>query len=140
MRIPHSALGLIEHYLAAGGLVVVESGAAFAPDDSADFRAHRDAIRDLLIDIAPPVELRPARGIPYVELTWPIAAMVRDFSRVVPVRVEASAAIGRVGELPVAMARQVGRGMLVFLGSPIGVALWTGDVEARRWLHALLVS
>src|SRR6266571_3700339 len=42
--------------------------------------------------------------------------------------------IAWVDDLPVALKRPGGRGNLIFLGSPLGPALWAGDAEARRWL------
>ncbi|HEX2679673.1 MAG TPA: hypothetical protein VHQ03_00090, partial [Candidatus Dormibacteraeota bacterium] len=76
------------------------------------------------------------------DYTWPHAAKVRDFSHVVPLERQ-----GNTGEFiawadgkPVALKRQSGRGTLIFLGSPLGPALWAGDTEARRWLLDALVS
>jgi len=31
-----------------------------------------------------------------------------------------------------------GRGNLIVLGSPLGPALWAGDIEARQWLRAVI--
>ena len=117
-----------------GGTVLIESGAAFA-----EFREHHDQLREHFnILLQPPVDLWPARGIPYVEFTWPVPVKVRDFSRVIPLAPQRGRVIARVGDVPVALARRVGRGTLVFLGSPLGPALWSGDAEAKRWLGALL--
>lgn len=116
-----------------GGTVLLESGAAFG-----DFPAYRDQLRDhLQIHVTSPVELWPAHGIPYVDYSWPVGASVRDFSRVIPLAPQAGTIIARVGDIPVALARRVGSGTLVFLGSPLGTALWSGDAAAKRWLDSL---
>lgn len=128
--------------LEAGGLVILESGAGFA--GARDFTAHRAALRDALnVRVERPVALWPqSRGsaIPYVDYSWPIRARVRDFSRVVPVAGEVGETIARVNEHAVAIRRRYGRGTLIVLGSPLGPALWSGDVEAKRWLQAVAVT
>jgi hypothetical protein len=114
--------------------VLLESGAAFG-----DFRSHRDQLRDYFqVLLGPPTELWPARGIPYVEYTWPVSTKVRDFSRVIPLAPQRGTVIARVDGIPVALARRVGPGTLVYLGSPLGPALWAGDAQARQWLGALV--
>jgi hypothetical protein len=42
--------------------------------------------------------------------------------------------------VPVALMRRVGRGTLLFLGSPLGPALWADDAEARRLLLDVVSS
>ena len=141
LAIPPSAVGAIVSCLRAGASVILESGAGFA--DGRDFRGHRDVLRDYLqVRIGAPVPLWSAhfgsQRIPYVDYTWPSPAKVRDFSRVVPLGRQSGEVIARVDGLPVALKRQTGRGRLIFLGSPLGPALWAGDVEARRWLFDCL--
>ena len=140
--IPPPAVGAIMGCLRTGATVLLESGAGFA--SGREFRAHRAVLREQLgIHIATPVPLwsRPGwRGVPYIDYTWPSSARVRDFSRVVPLggRREGGRAgeiIAWVDDLPVALKRRSGRGELIFLGSPLGPALWAGDAEARRWLY-----
>jgi len=148
----------------AGALVLVESGAAYA--ELPEFEAHRVAL-DLHfgLKLEAPVDLwsdgrgeesalaRHAEGrraeagrshVPYVDYNWPIAAKVRDFSRIVPLCNVVWAAlngepIGWAQGRPMAARQSFGRGKLVFLGSPLGPALRYGDREAERWLNALLV-
>ena len=137
-EIPPAAVRAIAKCLQAGGKVILESGAGFASE--AEFRAHRRVLRDALdVYVEAPVPLwRPAEpGIPYVDFTWPFPTKIRDFSRVVPLASQAGEVIARVGGVPAALRRRTGRGTLVFLGSPLGPALWAGDVEARRWLEAV---
>ncbi len=129
--------------LAKGGRVLLESGAAFARPE--EFREHRAMLRkEFGIAVESPADL--ARGgcgrgrIPYMDYDWPLAVKVRDFSRVVPVDAPAREVIGRASGLPVALRRRVGRGSLVFLGSPLGPALWAGDAEARRWLGEIVAK
>ena len=122
-----------------GATVVIESGAGFMKHFA--FRWHRRELRERLqIPVAAPVDLwshgsRPST--PYVEYTWPRRARIRDFSRVVPPAEQPGEIIAWAGELPVAFKRRVGAGTLIYLGSPLGPALWAGDVDARRWLHAV---
>src|SRR5207244_10592234 len=126
--------------LQAGASVIVESGAGFAANR--EFRAHRGALRDYLqLQIEAPVDLWPdnsSQRIPYVDYSWPRPAKVRDFTRVVPLGRQAGEVIARVDGLPVALKRSSGRGNLIFLGSPLGPALWAGEAEARRWLFDCL--
>src|SRR5256885_2483231 len=143
LTLPPPAVRAIVSCLQAGGIVLLESGAGFAA--GREFRAHRDALRDYLqVRIQAPVPLwsAPTRGprIPYVDYTWPSSAKLRDFSRVVPLGRQAGEVIAWVDGLPVALKRRSGRGTLIFLGSPLGPALWAGDAQARRWLVDVLAS
>src|SRR6266700_7619012 len=140
LEIPPPVVRVITSCLQAGAGVIFESGAGFATDR--EFRAHRVVLRDYLhVHIEEPVELWPensSQRIPYVDYTWPRPAKVRDFSRVVPLGRQAGEVIAWVDGLPVALKRSSGRGKLIFLGSPLGPALWAGDSEARRWLFDCL--
>ena len=141
LRIPARAAGVLTDALEDGATVIVESGAVFESPCSRELRDHREMLRDVFdIEIDTPTSLWPALGTPYVAYTWPVAVHVRDFSRVVTVRQHSGEVIGRVGTLPVAIHQCQGRGALIFLGSPLGPALWSGDAEARRLLEGLAPS
>jgi hypothetical protein len=137
LAIPLAAVRTIMRCLQAGGTVVLESGAGFAAES--DYHVHRAVLRDRLqLHIEAPVGLWP-RQIPYVDYSWPYPAQLRDFSRVVPLGHQPGEIIAWVDGLPVALKRPMaGRGTLIFLGSPLGPALWAGDAEARRWLCAAI--
>ena len=140
LRTPESALRLIENQVKAGAFVIVESGTVFSAEDSAELREHRDTLHCLGIDIIAPVSLWPAPRVPYIDISWPISVKVRDFSRVVPVRAAQGRIFARVNGLPCGLVRLIGRGALAYLGWPLGVALRAGDVEAQRWLRAVLTA
>ena len=141
LRVSPATGKTIRRSLASGATVILESGAGFTDPDGADFRAHRDSLRDeLQLHVGSPVALWPrpigAGGIPYVDYSWPAASSVRDFSRVVPLasREPRDTIIARTGGIPVALMRRAGAGALIFLGSPLGPALRSGDSGARQWL------
>lgn len=135
LRIPSRAARLLSDSLENGATVILESGAVFATLQSREFLDHREMLRAVFaIEIDAPMSLWPADGIPYIDYTWPVRVKVRDFSRVVPVRHHGGEVIARAGGVPVAVHQCQGRGTLIFLGSPLGPALWSGDREARRWL------
>jgi hypothetical protein len=149
LEIQPSVARLVLSCAQRGATVILESGAGFAAEGGPELRAHRDALRDYLdLRIDPPVQLwlrrSGSRGLPYVDYTWPSSAKVRDFSRVMPLARQEREAdgeiIARVDGLPVALKRRSGLGTFVFLGSPLGPALWAGDAEARRWLFDVLTS
>ncbi len=127
--------------LGRGALVVIESGAGFA--SPAEFRAQQRFLKSsfgLLVDR--PVDLWEAGAtqprVPYVDYFWPARVTVRDFSRVVPVREPAGRIIARIEGMPVATRLRVGKGTLVFLGSPVGPVLFSGDCEACGWFGRLM--
>jgi hypothetical protein len=126
----------IERQLSSDAIVILESGAAFG-DERAVERFRKSLGSHLGIESEPSITL-PVPRVPYVDFTWPRRALVRDFSRVVPVVAPEGEIIATAAGLPVAVRRRTGRGMLVVLGSPLGPALWAGDVEARRWILDLL--
>ena len=148
LRIPPRVCRAIATCLQAGATVLLESGAGFAAGP--DVRAHRAMLRGLLdVRTEAPVQLWTAAGharsgaMPYIDYAWPSPTKVRDFSRVVPLEREgAGEIIAWVGGLPVALKRRTGGGggTLIFLGSPLGPALWAGDAEARRWLFDVTLS
>jgi hypothetical protein len=124
--------------LGEGGNVLLESGAGFlAPMEFAEHQAMLQRFFGIAVN-------RPVDGwaegasVPYVHYDWPHRAMVRDFSRVIPALAAQEEVIGRIGALPVALRKRVGNGFLVFLGSPLGPALYAGDREARMWLQQLV--
>lgn len=136
LDVPGDIARLIRLRLTGGATVIVESGAGFA--GHVRFREHqRSLIEGLKIDTHLPADLwAPGRSghSPYIDYSWPDAVRVRDFSRVVPLGDQEAEVIARADGLPVALRRAVGAGTLIFLGSPLGPALWAGDREARRWL------
>ena len=138
LEISPVAARAIVRCLHAGATVVLESAAGFL--DERAFRTERAVLRDYFgITVESPVRLWP-RQTPYVDFLWPYAAKLRDFSRVVPLGPQAGEQIGWVDGLPVALQRRSGRGTLIFLGSPVGPALWAGDADATRWLSAVLAT
>ena len=126
-----------------GALVILESGGGFL--SWAGFSAHQKMLdRYFGLAVEKPVEMWKADSsgharIPYVKYDWPRPAMVRDFSRVVPVSPDAGEVIGTVGDLPVAVKKREGKGTLIFLGSPLGPLLYAGDREARSWFESIIV-
>jgi hypothetical protein len=139
------AVSWLAAVLEAGGLVVIESGAPFTEKPAVAW--HHDLLSsEFGVDLRPPVNLWEEGGnrvpyadrVPYVDYVWPITTKVRDFSRITPLRNESAGVVARAGSLPVALRRKVGRGTLIFLGSPLGPALLAGDREARGWLREAL--
>ena len=130
------------------GWLVFESAAGFASE--AAFRTQREMLASYFgLAIERPMNLRESGEsiVPYVDYAWPAAVKIRDFSRVVPVGLAARPAeapvpplevIGAIAGRRVAVRRRVGRGVLIFLGSPIGPALGAGDRDAHRWLKSLM--
>ena len=138
LEISPLAARAIVRCLHAGATAILESAAGFL--DERAFCAQRTVLQDYFdINAEPPVQLWP-RQTPYVDYLWPYAAKLRDFSRVVPLGGQAGERIAWVDRLPVALKRGSGRGTLIFLGSPLGPALWAGDVEARGWVSAVLAT
>ena len=154
------AMQLVLRMARRGSFVLLESCAGFL--NPADFASHQTVFhRHLNLAVGAPVDLWEGellRGrangtdsgtqslkkagwavtIPYVEYVWPHHMKVRDFSRVVPVKVQSGEAIGWINGLPVAVKVPVGKGTLIYLGSPLGPALGAGDREARRWLRSVM--
>src|ERR1044072_4386063 len=132
---------LIGLHLSRGSTVILESGAGFL--NRVDYRAYRRWMRERLrIEVTDPVDLWSggARGVPYIDYDWPMRASVRDYSRVVPPAHQPGEVIGWAGGIAVALKRRVGMGTLVYLGSPLGPALWADDQQARRLLLQLLAT
>jgi len=122
----------------SGRLVIFESAAGFG--DRQAFEEQRAGLASAFdLRIEEPVALWPHRTRPeYLDLAWPVRARVRDFSITTPVR--GGELVGSIGGLPVAALRRTGSGALLFLGSPIGPALWSGDAEAHAWLESVAAT
>src|ERR1051326_8251675 len=84
--------------------------------------------------------VRRRAGRPVHRIRLPMRASVRDYSRVVPLADQPGEVIGWEGGIAVALKRRVGMGTLVYLGSPLGPALWADDQQARRLLLQLLAT
>jgi len=146
----------LSNLLNAGTHLLLESGAGFL--SPADFAVHqRFLLRYFGVSVLPPLDLWSGKSvdhtflpvgygysgkqltshesIPYVTYNWPDEIRVRDFSRVIPVSPKDGDVIGRVGAVPVALKKRMASGTLIFLGSPLGPALRSGDPEARTWLR-----
>ena len=130
----------IARFLRTGTTVVIESGAAFA--GHLNFRQHRRSLREYLqIDVNAPIDLwaHKSQRAPYIDLTWPHTAKIRDFSRVVPIGDQTTdgEVIAWADGWPIGIKRSLDRGTLIYLGSPLGPALHAGDTEAHQWLSRL---
>ena len=128
---------LLLHLLDSGARLLLECGAGFS--DAAEFATHREMLQRFFgITVDAPVDLRSSgESVPYVNFEWPRRVMVRDFSRAVAVSGRSGEAIARIGAIPVGLKKRVGNGTLIFLGSPLGPSLRSGDPEAHLWVHSL---
>ena|SRR5712692_10046054 len=125
-----------------GSSVVLECGGMFA--GMPEFIKHRDFLRSHFdLEVGSPARLWEGadarRRVPYVDYVWPQRVKVRDFSRIVPISSAAGDVIAWAGSAPIALKRRMGKGTLVFLGSPLGPLLLAGDREARN-LSGMLVA
>lgn len=123
-----------------GSTVVYESGAAYA--GSEDFAAERNLLQRYFgIRLEPPVELWDLDAaldfFPYVHYDWPERVAVRDFSRVIPLS-SPRRAFATLDRMAVAERVPMGAGEFVFLGSPLGAHVGSGDREARALLDGLI--
>lgn len=129
-----------------GALVLVESGGMFL--SAAEFRRHQSVVQSAFgVTLLSPVELwqKPLGEIPYVDFIWPGPARIRDFSRFVALAAERRpgnrfAAIAHLGGAVAAVKIRAGGGTLIFLGSPLGPHLLSGDREAWSWFQALATA
>jgi hypothetical protein len=161
-RIEPTLAQALSQLLKTGTHLLLESGAGFL--STAEFAEHQKMLdRYFDITVEPPIDLwsrnsndevffshgngRNAKrqlsghqSIPYVNYAWPRKTKVRDFSRVTPVSAKTGDIIGSVGAVPVALKRRMGKGILIFLGSPLGPALRAGDPEAHAWLRLVTRS
>jgi len=135
LALPVAATRAMADCLRRGGTVLLESGAGYAGESG--FRVHREALRNRL-QIRVAAARFKSRGVPYVDYAWPFPTKIRDFSRVVPLAEHQPGEIFAWADgFPVALKRRIGTGTLIYLGSPLGPALWAGDTEARQWLSRL---
>ena len=154
----------LSRYCRLGSTVIYESGAAFA--NGAEFRNEQRLLKTHLeMGLQAPVDLwddttyqasgQPA-PLPYIHYHWPARTMVRDFSRALPVYCcgdgrlevtlrqklaydfERNRSIAYIRGFPVARRSRLGQGNFIFLGSPLGPHLYSGDGEAQALLQAVL--
>ena len=146
--------------LQSGSTLLLECGAGFLNESGfASYQRMLHQYFDITIDrpvelwrrsayhapLKPPSAQHPRnkpdhrQAVPYVHYRWPSKARVRDFSRAIPVSAPAGSVIGKIGDLRVAWKRRLGKGILIFLGSPMGPALLANDCDARNWLHSVIV-
>jgi hypothetical protein len=126
--------------LRQGSTVVLESGGGFA--DPAAFSAHQKFLQAHFdLQVEEPISLwegtEAGLRVPYVDYRWPLSTKIRDFSCLVPLSRPPGHVIASVDGSPVAGRRKVGKGTLVFLGSPLGPLLWSGDSQAHSWFREL---
>ena len=136
---PPATVEFLHDRLRRGATIILESGAGFLDERGEEFQRHRALLDQAFgIRIGRPASLWPGHGVPYVEYSWPRAALIRDFSRVVPVASQSGEVIATANGLSVALERRWERGTLIFLGAPLGPALLFGDAEARQWFSHCL--
>jgi hypothetical protein len=126
-----------------GSVILYESAAAFLGPE--EFGFHKRVIRSVFgLSLHDPVRLWDSadslKQSPYVDYHWPVVTKVRDFSRMVPVDPGDGETIAWFGDLPVAARRRIGKGTLVYLGSPLGPHFLSDDREASHWLRAFCAA
>lgn len=124
------ALGL-HRQLASGCSVVLESGASFAsPGEIVRQRMIWERVFGVCTDFS---STRPA-GDPtgYVHYRWPADARIRHFGEFMSLSAGDAEGIATYGGETVAIRRRIGRGSLLFLGSPLGPMLAAEDHQAAE--------
>lgn len=76
----------------------------------------------------------------YISYRWPMAALVRHFSRVSYIDAGADQPIAYLGPNSVAVRKRVGRGSILIFGSALGSLLLAGDEQAHQIFAAMLAT
>jgi hypothetical protein len=101
----------------------------------------QEAIRQMrvLFDVFGLEVLAPlaTRG-PYIEYTWPLRRLVRDFSMVTRLKCSRAETIAESGGVAVCAKRPVRKGGIIFLGSMLGPGLLAEEREAHELGSAML--
>jgi hypothetical protein len=139
LRSPRVA-AMLRTWVNRGATVVYESGAAYARAE--DFASERRLLlQHFGIGIESPIDLwgRAATpdSAPYVHYDWPERLVVRDFSRLIPVS-RPQQAFASVDGVAVAERVRSGPGEFIFLGSPLGPHVGSGDREAQALLDGFV--
>ncbi len=134
---------ILREHLENGSVILYESAASFLGPE--EFGFHKRFIRSVFgLSLLDPVRLWDSadsrKQSPYVDYHWPVVTKVRDFSRMVPVDPGDGETIAWFGDLPVAARRRIGKGTLVYLGSPLGPHFLSNDREASHWLRAFCAA
>jgi len=137
-RMDAQHMACLKDSVEAGSTVLLESGVAFL--GPGEFDSYKRSIKSAFgLSLDAPIRLWDTAGSfsqsPYVDYGWPLKIKVRDFSRIVPVGGSGLEEIAWFQETPVAVKRRMGRGTMVFLGSPLGPHLLADDRESARWLQ-----
>jgi hypothetical protein len=116
--------------------LILESGLAFAsPGEINHQRA--GLVKYFGINISPHL-FGGARGeFRYIRYHWPIEVLVRDFSESVTIEGHSGEPIASANGHVLAIRRRLGRGSVIYLGSPLGPMLWIGDAQAEAWVRSI---
>jgi hypothetical protein len=77
-------------------------------------------------------------GTGYIEYRWPARRLVRCFETITPVMCARDEVIAEWAGMPVGLKRRVGKGEIIFLGSPLGMGLFAEEAEAIELGRAML--
>jgi hypothetical protein len=137
------ALARLRDHVRCGCAVLFDSAAAFLSPK--EFGFHKRFIRSVFgLSLHDPVQLWDSadslKESPYVDYHWPVVSKIRDFSRAVPIDPGTGETIAWFHDLPVAAKRRIGKGTFVYLGSPLGPHLLSGDREAGHWLRSFCAA
>jgi hypothetical protein len=85
------------------------------------------------IDLRPLASTWPAGNPPdYVRYHWPADTQIRHFGEFFPVHISGAEGIAIYRGRTVAIRKRIGRGELLFLGSPLGPILAAEDHQAAE--------
>ncbi len=118
-----------------GRWLLIESGLSFAtPSECSD---HGHFMRELFgLQIGPAVTPHDLSDL-YVSYDWPICGMVRVFGGAAPIEADGNDVIARAGGMPIAVRKEIGKGGIIYIGTPLGPLLPSGDREAIELARAL---
>ena len=119
----------------SGTWLILESGLCFMPRAEAigQIRVLRDVFG---FEVRPPLTNRGT----YIEYTWPLRRLVRDFSVATPVKCSPAEAIAEFGGVNVCAKRLIGKGGIIFLGSMLGPGLLSEEREAHELGSAIFAE
>ncbi|MGI9073966.1 MAG: hypothetical protein ACR2JB_22215 [Bryobacteraceae bacterium] len=124
----------LRRQVSAGAWLILESGLAFMPRHEATGQIR--VLRDVFgLEVQAPLANRGA----YIEYTWPLRRLVRDFSMVTPLKCSRAETIAEIQGVAVCAKRPVGKGSgIIFLGSMLGPGLLAEEREAHEIGSAML--